>query len=182
MRRRSTQRELEEMDAVPVSKRIEMKKEYARKLAEGEESPPDGWVKFPKKLAPYAWMHRPELGLIRISSPNLFSTAHPEHGTAVTEIQGYLDVIARRYPRTPPKRLAKLNTKPDAEVAKAAKKEAETELLGVLAQLHIANHALDQERIANAGIKLQLTIKDDALVRERLENQKLRKAHLRVVK
>jgi len=181
MSRNSSPEVLAELAQVSVAKRIELKLSYLQSLLAGDRDPPDTWSKFPRSLRGYANLHNSSLGLYRVASPNDFSTKSPDYGADVAAIQECLDQINQKYPRKPPApRAVKVADK--LAVSKSKELEAEAQIHDILAQMHLVDHDLDQERITTAGLRLQLSISRDALAQERLYGSRNPKTKLRVVK
>ena len=180
MSRKSSPAVLAELAAVSVAKRIELKLAFLQQLLAGDADPPNTWSKFPRSLRGYADLHNSSLGLYRVASPNDFSTESPDHGAEVTKIQACLDTINKKYPRKPPAPKA-VRVGDKLAVSKSKELEAEAQIIDLLAQMHLVEHELDQERIATAGLKLQLSVSRDALAQERLYGSRNPKTKLRLV-
>jgi len=181
MSRKSSPEVLAEFADVSVAERVEHKLAFLQKLLDGDADPPDTWSKFPRSLTAYAKLHNPSLRLYRIASPNDFSTKSVGHGIKVAQIQEFLGKINDKYPKKPPApKAAKVGEK--LAVSRSKELEAEAQIVDILMQMHRAEHELDQERIATAGLRLQLSISRDALAQERLYGSRNPKTKLRLVK
>ena len=181
MSRRSSPEVLAELAAVSVAERIEHKLVYLQRLLDGDADPPGTWSKFPRSLTAYARLHNPSLRLYRVASPNDFSTESVDHGVKVAQIQEALGKINDKYPKKPPTpKATKVGEK--LAVSRGKELEAEAQIDDILKQMHRAEHELDQERIATAGLRLQLSISRDALAQERLYGSRNPKTKLRLVK
>lgn len=181
MRRKSSPEVLAEMAEVSVQKRIELKLAYVQGLLDGKNHPPDTWSKFPRSLAKYAELHVPSMGLYRVGRTNDFTMTSRDFGTTVTSIQKCLDDINLKFPKKPPVQPS-VRSADKVEASKRKELESEGQLHDVLAQMHIVEHDLDQERIASAGLRLQLSIAREALAQERLYGSRNAKTTLRLVK
>ncbi len=107
----------------------------------------------------------PELGIVRIASPNEFSQKHPVHGADVREIARLLTEIAKRYavPKVGP-------SNQRVPSATFDKREAERQLAKAVSQWHMERHARlsEQKRADAAERRARVVLQENAELRRML--------------
>jgi hypothetical protein len=108
----------------------------------------------------------PELGIVRIGSPNEFTQKHPLHGEDVREIARMLTEITRRYGRPDRGR----NKPAKAPAATFDKKESERQLAQAVSQWHAERNArLSAQNQADAAERrARIVLEENAELRRKL--------------
>ena len=145
-----------------VKQRIERRLEVLRGWL--KEGIPPGKVLPPSLTAAREW-HDPELGIQRISSPNEFTTTHPQNRKLVVDVAGLLTQLRKRYSRPTP-------TSPSRRSAPTDKfdhRAFERQLAAVTSQWHSERAQRIQEKNrADAAQAVSVTLLEENTQMEKL--------------